>query len=670
LAAIPKQTSGQEQPFPVVWYAHGHARSFVESLLFAGTLAEQGLATLSINAPLHGVSLDAGTEAALDALFEQACAAPLNSALHRGRARDTDGDARLDSGSGWYDARVFHTRDLVRQTVVDALQLFRSLELLETNGAADFDGDGRNDLSTAGGVSAWGQSVGGAVATIAASVEPSITALAVGSSNAAFSDLLATTSSPLIVSEALLTILGPLVIGTPVSELVASGTLTQCQSGEVSLRFVLPAPGRPVELEFGCFDPVTATSGRGLESGASVLLTNGDNGQVRCTRMDSEGRFRVSIPTSVGDRLELQVWDQPNAVDSYHPDTGCNVDDSGVNRIALVNAWQLPANYRGQAFAPNMRLLAPIDGLGRQRQTPSLRRLFELMSHGFSAADPASFAAPLTLGGRNSPTKPILSYVTAGDTTSPVSGGIALARAFGLVPFLRPHSDSQYPDYADFVTPAELFSQLANKTPNRLLVDTHVVEGVARLERHPPAETCGHNEPPAAEGSDVCHAPCTMDDQSSCLSHQECQAGRCTAAAVDTRTCADFLFDVDALAEGRTGLNQRQSTVPLRLARVAAREGDPLKIWRPRLQAAPFSSDDFGFSAEEPLRAHVQAYLHPLGTHALGAPERCARFASSLYMARLVARFFSSHGQDIYYLSHPATHQCLAESELCASLTQ
>jgi hypothetical protein len=290
----------------------------------------------------------------------------------------------------------------------------------------------------------------------------------------------------------------------------------------------------------------------------------------------------------------------------------------------------------------------------------------------FSAADPASFAPLVSLGRAGARPKAILSYVTAGDAIAPVTTGIALARALGLVPFLRPGSDTTYPAHAEFVTPPELFSQLANETPDRLLIETHVLEGIARLKRHPPTESCGRNEVPVSNDDFFCHAPCAADDTSSCLPEQHCVSGRCEAIPVDAAQCADFLFDVDALSEGASGLNQRQSPLPLRLARVAAHELDPVKIWQPSLRAQPFSDDAVAWPATEPLLAHVHAYIDPLGSHGLGAPEPCAQFPHNLYMARLVARFFATRGHDIYYLSHPSTHHCLvgsADDQVCAFLT-
>ena len=55
------------------------------------------------------------------------------------------------------------------------------------------------------------------------------------------------------------------------------------------------------------------------------------------------------------------------------------------------------------------------------------------------------------------------------------------------------------------------------------------------------------------------------------------------------------------------------------------------------------------------------AYTTPLGEHGFYVANDCQNFSMDRYMVGLVARFFASGGKDLYYLSHPETHQCLAQ---------
>src|SRR5205823_203240 len=108
-------------------------------------------------------------------------------------ARDLDNDGVPDSGGDFWTADIFHTRDVIRQSVLDHMVLIRALrsfdgrrrstQVFRSAGqpglAGDFDGDGVVDL---GGPDndyyAWGQSLGGFFAAILPAVEPTITAAA------------------------------------------------------------------------------------------------------------------------------------------------------------------------------------------------------------------------------------------------------------------------------------------------------------------------------------------------------------------------------------------------------------------------------------------------------------------------------------------------------------
>jgi hypothetical protein len=84
--------------------------------------------------------------------------------------------------------------------------------------------------------------------------------------------------------------------------------------------------------------------------------------------------------------------------------------------------------------------------------------------------------------------------------------------------------------------------------------------------------------------------------------------------------------------------------------------------WSPRIQGAPSANDDAAWTPGPPLVASVTAYLDPLGQHDWSVGDPCQKWDGTTYMDNLLAHFFATNGQDLYYLSHPVTHTCLANT--------
>jgi hypothetical protein len=241
----------------------------------------------------------------------------------------------------------------------------------------------------------------------------------------------------------------------------------------------------------------------------------------------------------------------------------------------------------------------------------------------------------------------------------PEYSAVSLGRATGAVPFLRPEAAELFPALADYVTPQALYAALGNKTPNRVLIDNHVIEGVARLGRTPAGETCGANEVPMSDA--VCHATC--ESSSDCRDAQSCAEGVCVRP-VSEADCRDALFDVDALGEGRELWAHQMSALPLRLGRIAepARDSSVDQVWEPRLDGIPYAASDQGaWSGDQRVNAMVNAYTTPRGEHTFHFTDACKSFDSATYLINLTGRFFASDGRDVYFLSHPATHHCLED---------
>lgn len=161
--AGPKPAGG----WPVALFGHGFTDSMYGApWTVASVFASRGIATLSINVVGHAGGA-AGTLA-----ISQGTAAPV-SVPAGGRGFDQDGNGLIDSTEGVNAApprTIISSRDGLRQTVIDLMQLVRQVEI-----GMDVDGDGSADLD-AQRIYYAGQSFGGIYGTMLLGVEPSIKA--------------------------------------------------------------------------------------------------------------------------------------------------------------------------------------------------------------------------------------------------------------------------------------------------------------------------------------------------------------------------------------------------------------------------------------------------------------------------------------------------------------
>ncbi|MFI4929743.1 MAG: Ig-like domain-containing protein [Burkholderiales bacterium] len=153
--------------WPVAIFGHGFGDSSYNSpLILASSYAAQGIATVSINVVGHGggplgtlsVGLTNGSAVTVPAL---------------GRGIDQNGDGKIDSTEGSSaDAQhsIIGSRDALRQTTVDLMQLIRQIEA-----GIDVDGDGAVDLDPHR-IYYSGQSFGGIYGTILMGVAPHVDA--------------------------------------------------------------------------------------------------------------------------------------------------------------------------------------------------------------------------------------------------------------------------------------------------------------------------------------------------------------------------------------------------------------------------------------------------------------------------------------------------------------
>ena len=152
--------------WPVAIFGHGFGDSLYGApWTVAATLASRGIATVSINVVGHG----GGALGSLAVL--RATGPVLVPAGGCGIDQDGDGNIASTEGSSAAAPRaIIGSRDGLRQTVVDLMQLVRQVEA-----GIDIDGDGSVDLD-AQRIYYGGQSFGGIYGTIFLGTEPSLKA--------------------------------------------------------------------------------------------------------------------------------------------------------------------------------------------------------------------------------------------------------------------------------------------------------------------------------------------------------------------------------------------------------------------------------------------------------------------------------------------------------------
>ena len=666
---VPKAKAGLTQPFPITFWGHGAGGNDTEGMLYAGDFARQGIATIGLDMPGHGIAFDVASHTLAAAELTPRCLAPWTQALASGRAHDLNFDGTPDSGAFWWTAHIFHTRDNVRQGILDSLQATRILRTFDgvtlsdqsfdasgkSSLAGDFDGNGTPDVGGNAPIFAAGESLGGIVSEIQGGIDPYLTAVAPMSGGGGLLDV---ASRSYGVTETVVEQqLSPLFVSVLASErpLRKDVPQTRCTGDQRSVRSVVNEGPSSVELEIACVNTAE------LDERMTVVITNVKNHERRCARTAKDGRFRISLPSTAGDKIDIQIYNATDAVTSYK---GCDVVD-GAPAGRRITTWEVAATqlkaladdtkicnsdrgcqqFLNRFYPVGSDLVAAQDGLGLSRQTPEFRRLRDLAQAAVDGADPVNFAPYYMLralvdeNGHAAGPRALLSISTIGDGFVSISTGMEFARAAGAIPFLPPSAVTSMPEYAEYATPPALYDAYGGKTPNQVLIDNGVVEGIARLRRTSAGKSCGVNY----AASDICTG----------------------APKVDPDTCAQTLFDSDWISQGGQHFDQPHLAAPLRLARLAeTRVTDASSLtqaWTPRLAGVPLTADGNGWQANAKVVANLNMYVDPKGKHTWDAGDRCKAWDEATYGNGMIARFFASGGKDLFYLSHPGSHTCLVD---------
>jgi len=592
-AAVPKKLAGREPPFPTVIVGHGYKSNRFEGIVgFAGTFAKHGLATVTIDAYGHGIGIDAVLEALGRVILQRHGLVKLGDAIFKSRARDLDNDNVLDPGGDFWTADAFHTRDVVRQSIVDWMQLIRLLRTFDgkslmrastsTALAGDFDGDDKVDLGGPDGdYYIFGQSLGGILSAVLPAVEPRIVAAAPGSSAGGLTDVVVRSTEQNVVKAALLEVLGPL-IATCGYERARRG----CGAGPPTLVFdvqnvnneaILPialltlSPGDRVTVR----NLAQTTASAPCEKGCTVALA------------DDQGRLRAGIaadsPTLSVSRDAQGVVSSVSVLRPGDP-LSITVEPAAGGAARVIDKWEIGTTFQGVEYPAGAPLVAPARGYGYRRNTPDLRRLFALSQTILGAGDPISYAPHYfkdPLPARRGVPANVLVLATVGDTTVPVATAIALARAAGLVEMDRPDPD--------FGVPID-----------QVLIRGAMVEGLARTRRF---EDPGYG-PRALLGG-----------------HVRCDAGS---------RCGDqILLDPEGFSCDANGANCTDG------------------YGGPRLD--PPLREKTAVRTGAGVSALVFEYLDPRGEHSFKNPHPNNPFDYDMFFANMVGRYFQTRGTEISF---------------------
>jgi hypothetical protein len=685
LLVIPKQSDTYKQPFPVSLFGHGVGGNKEEGLQHGGNYARNGVAMIVINMPQQGLPSDGSVRVPATADLAPLCLTPLVDAFLATRALDRNGDGFTDPGWWWWTSHITNVRDNVRQGTLDEMQLTRILRTFDGKTmsgqdfnddgkedlAGDFDGDGIVDVGGAQNIYAAGESLGGIMSEIQGGIDHQLTATVPMSGGGGLTNIGYRSYG---VTESFGQLFGPLLIGVPASlypPKTSNGQTTKqtnCDASQISVRIFAEDGDDIPQTEIACLSSSEAAPNK------TVVLTNLSQtiGQTaHCARTGGDGSFRIEFGATYLDDLDVQFYLEADAVDSYKT---CNVDPS-AHAGRHISTFEQPApayhvtvdtscptascaQFMDRFFPVGSQLAAVQDGLGFKRNAPDARRFWFLAQIGVDPADPINFAPyymmrPLP-DPDGKPTKPraLLGANTVGDSFVNIETGMNFARAAGAIPFFPPDALSRYPEYADYVTPQPLYDAFGGKTPNQVFIENYEVEGVYRFGRRPAGPNCGVNYDSTTDP-----VTCSQNPQP------------------DPATCTNTLYDADWMSEGKNRYDAQHPQQPVRLARVAGLHVDPanpktlLDAWRPRLMGVPFSSDVGAWDASAMVVGVMNIYIKPQGQHTWDVVDACKIWDDAEYGGNMTAHFFRSGGTDPYYLSHPATHECL-ESLDCPFFTK
>ncbi|TNF25581.1 MAG: hypothetical protein EP329_22890 [Deltaproteobacteria bacterium] len=450
------------QPVPIVILGHGYGSQRFEMLQFSGFFAEYGIATLAIDCVSHGIGLNESEKTQASTLLAGLGLGPVIDAILTDRSFDQNADGVKDSGADFWTSYLFHTRDVVRQSGLDYMQLLRIIDTwdgtkrwdLDTNGdgqpdlAGDFDGDGQVDIGKGSTVAMTGGSLGGIMSTVVGGAEPKVDAIAPISGGGGLGDIGMRSLQGGVREAVILRIMGPLYTGT-----------LDADSGTLAIGTVIPDLNDDAHIQIGSIADA--------QIGDTLVGRNLVNGVVGCGLVAADGRARLSLASDLGDETVVELYRGDAVVLGSE---ACELR-ADAELVGTLDRFGVDITFQGDAYAEGGTLVALAEGMGRPRTRPGLRRLLQLGQIALDRADPAVHAAwmqrrPLTYPGTGETTATHALFVTTmGDMNVPASSGLNMARAAGLIEYHE--VDERW-----------------GKTPHQVLVDTGAYEAVDKISRY------------------------------------------------------------------------------------------------------------------------------------------------------------------------------------------
>jgi hypothetical protein len=320
--AVPAEQAGREPPYPTIIYSHAIGSTRLEMIAFAGQMAKFGLATCTIDAAGHGLSIPENIERALGRIAPNLGMPLLPQTLTHDRARDLNNDGAVETGEDYFISDILHARDMIRQTTIDQMQLIRILrsfdgqsrwtneideddpwiadkrELVagwDQNGdgkgeiRGDFDGDGVVDFGGEQTYVAWGTSLGGLQTGVLAGIEPTVRAGASNAGGGGLGDIAARTDIRNVRVGVFLPMFGPLLSGTASTD--DDGNI----DGPMRLEWLLPSGISDKTVSFGSIEGVENGDKIVLRSPRRELLEQVPEEEKQAVVHVRDGRFRVGI---------------------------------------------------------------------------------------------------------------------------------------------------------------------------------------------------------------------------------------------------------------------------------------------------------------------------------------------------------------------------------------
>jgi hypothetical protein len=457
---VPKNRRG---PAPVVILGHGYTGNKLDPLVYGGFFARLGLACIGVENVSHGIDATSTEYQALGGLFKSKGLEKFFVAItENDRAFDQNGDGKKDSAADYWTSYISHTRDVVRQSAIDYMQLVRVMKSfdgatkwkfdmnrdrnVENDLAGDFDGDGVVDIGGVGSINITGGSLGGIMSALMAGLEPQIDVAVPVAGGAGLPDIGVRSIQGGVREAVNLRMLGPLLVTIPAKD----------DAMKRELWTVLPDLNDQGRVRIATV-PVT------LAEGDTVVLHNLKTKEKRCFRMGADGLSRAAISSDRFDQYRYEIY--AGVLPPKERD-GCEVPADSKPKWSL-ESFEFNFTWQGRDFKAGEALVALGDGFGFRRNSPEIRRFMGLAQLAIDRGDPVNYLP-------NAERHRIMRYATGeevstrllvvntiGDMNVPVAAGTSIGRVAGFIGLTE--KDPRY-----------------GKTQNRVLIDTGSIKAVER----------------------------------------------------------------------------------------------------------------------------------------------------------------------------------------------